>query len=1202
MSLFSRRKNPDQLVKLLKDALADPSQPPKASKDGTLISGLESLPFEARKQFAQVFNNLMRRDLSGFVDYVERKPEILSALVAGYENPEVALNCGTMLREVRQAHGRSFVFGMRQSIRHEILAGKILYSPDLWKFFDVYVHLPNFEVGSDAFATFKDLFTRHKTLAAAFFTSNFDVVFAKYNCLLMSENYVTRRQSLKLLGEILLDRSNFDIMMKYIGEKENLKMMMNLLRDTSANIQFEAFHVFKVFVANPKKPEAISQILVNNREKLIAYLKNFQNTKANEIEALLFCVRLTQTALLVARQRPLPQHSLRFQRYAGERPGEKLDAMQADESEAAVVTRGLDARAVEDACPAAAPSRSPQSPNCPIARMHATSSSTQSGGSPVTEDEESMSPFSSPSSASTSGSSFAQLLQRAAQSGDVKQIAKLIQTAHTSASSPSSKGSKGSSDGWLDVADEDGFTALHLACVGGHDDAVQELLRAGAHLETATPEGFTALMFAAWAGSLSLVETLTARGANVQARDVDGNDAAFIAEMNDHEQVARYLQQQLDSPEEAPDKADSSSTTKGQRDQDEDATAAKTPEDSPVKSSKASSSSASTGSAGSGIGSSSSSACSSPELLAGKALLLEGRSSSGDADGATPLHVAAMHGQLDTVKVLVARGASLSAALPGGATGLHLASASGFTDVASYLLDQGLAVDERTISGATPLHEAAFQGHVEVAQLLLERGADVDAATQRGTTPLHRAAENGHVQIAELLIAHGAHIDAVTTDYLAAAEEIGAREGSDVVSSRRRRRRRRRKSVAIETEEKAAEEQEAPEVEPRTPDELEKEVSACRSSQVALCLAAKNGHLDMVQYLLARGGASSMKELAALEPSRHPIMLAARRGHLEVLRFLLAHDKCASSLPDAASRVLCCAAEHGNLQMVEHALARGADIEAIGGRKQATSLVLAARQGHLAVVLHLLWGGAKLDAAMATTGYTALHYAAKHGHLTVVNSLLLNGADVDAVCAQRHSSPLHLAAESGHGDVVRCLLSFDANVDAEKRPGTMTALHIAAERGHVGVARELLAHGARLEAQAQNGLRALFIAAYCGHKDVVELLLDHGAELEATSGSNQTTPLRGAVSKGRTDVMVLLLGRGADVNATQPTDGTTSLHSAAANDLGDILKALVGAGADPDATDREGRTPMDYASSDPVRLQLRLALLKSHWQKQDGGR
>lgn len=42
-------------------------------------------------------------------------------------------------------------------------------------------------------------------------------VFTKYNTLLTSENYVTRRQSLKLLGEILLDRSNFEIMMKYIG-------------------------------------------------------------------------------------------------------------------------------------------------------------------------------------------------------------------------------------------------------------------------------------------------------------------------------------------------------------------------------------------------------------------------------------------------------------------------------------------------------------------------------------------------------------------------------------------------------------------------------------------------------------------------------------------------------------------------------------------------------------------------------------------------------------------------------------------------------------------------------------------------------------------------------------------------------------------------------------------------------------------------
>lgn len=67
-----------------------------------------------------------------------------------------------------------------------------------------------------------------------------------YNTLILSPNYVTKRQSLKLLGEILLDRANYNVMTRYIASEANLKMMMNFLRDKSRNIQFEAFHVFKV--------------------------------------------------------------------------------------------------------------------------------------------------------------------------------------------------------------------------------------------------------------------------------------------------------------------------------------------------------------------------------------------------------------------------------------------------------------------------------------------------------------------------------------------------------------------------------------------------------------------------------------------------------------------------------------------------------------------------------------------------------------------------------------------------------------------------------------------------------------------------------------------------------------------------------------------------------------------------------------------
>lgn len=104
--------------------------------------------------------------------------------------------------------------------------------------------------------------------------------FDRYTSLLNSNNYVTKRQSLKLLGELLLDRTNFNVMTKYIANSDNLKLMMNLLRDKSRNIQFEAFHVFKVFVANPNKAKAILDILQKNKEKLVSFLSTFHNDRS----------------------------------------------------------------------------------------------------------------------------------------------------------------------------------------------------------------------------------------------------------------------------------------------------------------------------------------------------------------------------------------------------------------------------------------------------------------------------------------------------------------------------------------------------------------------------------------------------------------------------------------------------------------------------------------------------------------------------------------------------------------------------------------------------------------------------------------------------------------------------------------------------------------------------------------------------------
>lgn len=80
----------------------------------------------------------------------------------------------------------------------------------------------------------------------------------------------------------MLDKANYNIMTKYISSVDNLKLMMNLLKDKSRNIQFEAFHVFKVFVANPNKPQPVSEILQRNQEKLLKFLREFQNDRTGK--------------------------------------------------------------------------------------------------------------------------------------------------------------------------------------------------------------------------------------------------------------------------------------------------------------------------------------------------------------------------------------------------------------------------------------------------------------------------------------------------------------------------------------------------------------------------------------------------------------------------------------------------------------------------------------------------------------------------------------------------------------------------------------------------------------------------------------------------------------------------------------------------------------------------------------------------------
>ncbi|WFD33036.1 Hym1p [Malassezia sp. CBS 17886] len=234
-----------------------------------LLVVLPRLEFETRKDVVQLFSALLQRRIGSrlpTVEYLSAHPTIVLQTFQGYDDQDIALNTGMMLHEMLQ---------------HERLAKVLLYADDFYRF-PHFIETSSFGVSCDVFSNLRDTLMRHKPMAADYLADHFTRFFAMHAQLLDSANYVTKRQSIKLLGEILVDRAFYAVMTRYVSDDANLKRVMNLLRERSKNIQFEAFHVFKVFVANPKKTPAVEAILRRNRERLLAFLSDFLLDRTDE--------------------------------------------------------------------------------------------------------------------------------------------------------------------------------------------------------------------------------------------------------------------------------------------------------------------------------------------------------------------------------------------------------------------------------------------------------------------------------------------------------------------------------------------------------------------------------------------------------------------------------------------------------------------------------------------------------------------------------------------------------------------------------------------------------------------------------------------------------------------------------------------------------------------------------------------------------
>ncbi|KAK4877389.1 hypothetical protein RN001_009895 [Aquatica leii] len=104
--------------------------------------------------------------------------------------------------------------------------------------------------------------------------------------------------------------------------------------------------------------------------------------------------------------------------------------------------------------------------------------------------------------------------------------------------------------------------------------------------------------------------------------------------------------------------------------------------------------------------------------------------------GETPLHLAAIKGDVEQVCKLLTHRTDPNVVDFAGWTPLHEACNYGWYEVACRLVQAGANVNARGFENDTPLHDAAMNNHLKLVKYLVEKGADIHAKNCKGKTPL----------------------------------------------------------------------------------------------------------------------------------------------------------------------------------------------------------------------------------------------------------------------------------------------------------------------------------------------------------------------------------------------------------------------------------------------------------------------------------
>nr|XP_021335925.1 ankyrin-3 isoform X28 [Danio rerio] len=679
----------------------------------------------------------------------------------------------------------------------------------------------------------------------------------------------------------------------------------------------------------------------------------------------------------------------------------------------------------------------------------------------------------------------------------------------------------------INICNQNGLNALHLASKEGHVEVVTELIKLGATVDAATKKGNTALHIASLAGQADVVKELVNNGANINAQSQNGFTPLYMAAQENHLDVVKFLLDNGSSQSIATEDGFTPLAVALQQGHDQ-VVSLLLENDTKGK-----------------VRLPALHIAARKDDTKAAALLLQNDHNADieskmmvnrtTESGFTPLHIAAHYGNINVATLLLNRGAAVDFKARNDITPLHVASKRGNANMVRLLLERGARIDARTKDGLTPLHCGARSGHEQVVEMLLDRGAPILSKTKNGLSPLHMATQGDHLNCVQLLIHHEVPVDDVTNDYLTALH-VAAHCGHYKVAK-----------VLV--------------------DKRANPNAKALNGFTPLHIACKKNRIKVMELLLKHGASIQ----AVTESGLTPIHVAAFMGHENIVTQLTNHGASPNTMNVRGETALHMAARAGQANVVKFLVANGADVDAKAKDDQ-TPLHISSRLGKPDIVQQLLQHGALPDST-TTSGYTPLHLAARDGHKDVASILLDNGASL-GITTKKGFTPLHVAAKYGKMEVANLLLQKRAPPDAAGKSG-LTPLHVAAHYDNQKVALLLLDQGASPHAAAKNGYTPLHIAAKKNQMEIATTLLEYGADTNAATRQG-ISPLHLAAQEGNVDMVTLLLAREAAVSLGNKS-GLTPIHLAAQEDRVNVSEVLVNHGATVDPETKMGYTPLHVA-------------------------